>query len=100
MSNEISLQQSLNQLMTGLSDSDKKELAKYAIHKQLEIDAEITRAKQSGLLQENDVNSMISKAAAAAAIDTQGKRSTTIDSTIRSTDGRIVTRISSKRTVW
>lgn len=95
MSNEISLQQTINQLMASLSNEEKAELAKFATEKQIEIAAETMKSQQAGLVHENKVNAMISKIAAAGDVDSQVGRRTKIETTIR--DEGITTHITSTK---
>lgn len=103
MSNQISTvitQGTLATLIESLSPEQKKEVAKFAVQKQLEIDAELNFAQQSGLLQQNNVNAAISGVAAAAEVANQYGVRTNFSQTIKSIDGRIVTTITSKKSFF
>ncbi|MFR5391493.1 hypothetical protein [Parasutterella sp.] len=103
MNNEISNlvnQGTLATLIDALSPEQKQEIAKFTVQKQLEIDAELRLAQQSGLLHQNEVNAAISGTAAAAEAANQYGVRTNFSQTIKSTDGRIVTTITSKKSFF
>ncbi len=100
MSNELTLQNLVGSLIADLPENSKSELAKFAIQKQLEIAATIESAKQSGVLHDAEVNHAISQVAALSEIPTSERRSTTINTSITSTDGRIRTTITSKKSLF
>lgn len=93
-------QSALSTLMEALSSEQKMELSKFAVQKQIEIDATIRLAQQSGLVHENQINAAISKIAAAGEVDQQTGMKTKFDTTIESPDGKIRTHITSSKSWW
>lgn len=103
MNNEVTnviTQGALSTLLDSLSPEQKEEIAKFTVQKQLEIDAQLHLAQQSGLLHQNNVNAAISGVAATAETATQYGVRTSISTTIKSTDDRIVTTITSKNSFF
>ena len=87
-------------LVADLPESSKLELAKFAMQKRIEVAATLESAKQSGILHDTEVNHAISQVAALSEIPTSERRSTTINTSITSMDGRIRTTITSKKSLF